>query len=107
MSRQGVRIRRPLGLRTRATIAFGLVGLFASVVLSLMTYFVARTYLLDQRRKSAEHQAFANARLARSALRSSGVDVASLLTTIRGESGSDLVVSLRRVVVRELGCRRA
>jgi signal transduction histidine kinase len=62
------------------------------VVLAVTTYFVARSYLLDQREQSAERQGFANARLARSALRSSGVDVASLVTTIRGESGSEIVV---------------
>ncbi len=83
---------RPVGLRARATIAFGLVGLFAAVALAVTTYVVARRYLLEQREESAERQGFANARLTRSALRSAGVDVASLLSTIRGESGSDLVV---------------
>lgn len=82
----------PLGLRARATVAFGLVGLFSSVALAFTTYFVARSYLVGQREQSAQRQSFANARLARSALRSSGIDVAALLTTIRGESGSDVVV---------------
>lgn len=86
------RRRLPLGLRARATVAFGLIGLFAAVVLAVTTYFVARSYLLDQREQSAERQGFANARLARSALRSTGVDVAGLVTTIRGESGSEIVV---------------
>ena len=86
---------RPPGLRARATIAFGLVGLFAAVGLAVTTYFVARSYLVDQRQSSAERQAFANARLARSALRSEGVDVATLLTTIRGDAGSDVVVQYR------------
>ena len=84
--------RRPLGLRTRATLAFGLVGLFASVGLAIGTYFVARGYLLEERQNSAEQQAFANARLTRSALRTAGIDVASLLTTLRGDAGSDVVL---------------
>lgn len=83
--------RRPIGLRRRAALAFGLLGLFASLALALTTYFVVRSYLVDQRQEAAERQAFANARLTRNGLRSSDVDVASLLTTIRGESGSDVV----------------
>lgn len=88
------RFRRPIGLRGRATIAFGLLGLFASVGLAVTTYFVVRTYLVDQRQDAAQRQAFANARLTRNALRATDVDVASLLTTIRGESGSDVVARI-------------
>jgi signal transduction histidine kinase len=73
-------------------VAFGLVGLFASVVVAMATFFLARGYLLDQRESSAQRQAFANARLVRSALRETDVDVASLLTTVRGATGSDVVV---------------
>ena len=87
----GSPVRRSLGLRTRATVAFGLVGLLSSVALALTTYFVVRTYMVDQREVAAQRQAFTNARLARNALRVNGVDVAGLLTTIRGESGSEVV----------------
>lgn len=75
-------------------MAFGLLGLFASAALALTTYFVVRSYLVDQRVDAGERQAFANARLTRNGLRSPDVDVASLLTTIRGESGSDVVASV-------------
>lgn len=85
---------KPLGLRDRATLAFGLVGLFSAVVLALATFFVARSYLLDQRERSAQQQAFANARLTRSALRANSTDVTPLLTTIRGDSGSDVILRL-------------
>ena len=85
------RFHRPIGLRGRATLAFGVLALFASVALALTTYFVVRTYLIEQRQDASERQAFANGRLTRNALRSPDVDVASLLTTIRGESGSDVV----------------
>ena len=54
-----------LGLRRRAALAFGLVGLFASVVVALATFLLALSYLVDQREDSAERQAFANARLVR------------------------------------------
>lgn len=82
---------RPMGLRRRAALAFGLLGLFASLALALTTYFVVRSYLVEQRQEAAQRQAFANARLTRNALRSPEVDVATLLTTIRGESGSDVI----------------
>ena len=85
-----------LGLRARAALAFGLVGLFASVVVASATFLLARSYLVDQREESAQSQAFANARLVRSALRASDVDVASLLTTVRGATGSDVVVRFRQ-----------
>jgi two-component system, OmpR family, sensor histidine kinase MtrB len=84
--------RRPLRLRTRAAVAFGLIGLFASATLAAGTYLVTRAYLLNQRQASAERQVFANGRLTRSALRPTDVDVAALLTTIRGDAGSDVVL---------------
>lgn len=88
--------RRRLGLRGRAALAFGLVGLFATVVLASATFLLFRSYLVEQRESGAERQAFANARLVRSALRSSEVDVAGFLTTVRGASGSDVVVRFRQ-----------
>ena len=90
-------IGRPrLGLRGRAAAAFGLVGLFASVVVAAATFLLSRGYLLDQRESGAERQAFANARLVRSALRETDVDVASLLTTVRGATGSDVIVRFQQ-----------
>ncbi|MDQ2650763.1 MAG: hypothetical protein M3Z03_14600, partial [Actinomycetota bacterium] len=85
-------IKRPrLGLRRRAALAFGLVGLFASVVVAVATFLLARNYLVEQRESAAQQQAFANARLVRSAMRATDVDVATLLTTVRGATGSDVV----------------
>jgi signal transduction histidine kinase len=88
------RLPRPLGLRARAAIAFGLIALFSSVALAVTTYFVVRSYLVEQRTDAATRQAFANARLARNGLRADDVDVTALLATIRGESGSDVVANL-------------
>ena len=83
---------RSLGLRARATVAFGLIGLFVSVALATTTYFVVRASLVDQRQQTAQGQAFADARLTRSALRSSPADVTTVVQTIRGESGGPVVV---------------
>lgn len=85
-------IQLRLGLRRRAALAFGLVGLFASVVVAVATFVLARNYLVEQRESGAQQQAFANARLVRSSLRAPNVDVATLLTTVRGATGSDVVV---------------
>ena len=64
--------------------------------MAVATFVLARGYLVEQRESSAQQQAFANARLVRSALRAPDVDVATLLTTVRGATGSDVVVRLRQ-----------
>jgi signal transduction histidine kinase len=91
-----MRWRGRLGLRGRAAVAFGLVGLFATVVVASTTFLLFRSYLIGQRASGAERQAFANARLVRSALRTPDADVAELLTTVRGATGSDVVVRFRQ-----------
>jgi signal transduction histidine kinase len=52
---------RSLRLRTRVTLFFGFIALLAGAVLIAVTYGFARTNLLDERRTSAEQQAFENA----------------------------------------------
>ena len=52
---------RSLRLRTRVTLFFGFIALLAGAVLIVVTYGFARTNLLDERRTSAEQQAFENA----------------------------------------------
>lgn len=54
--------RRSLSLSTRVTLSFGVVALLAGIGLTTLTYFVARTSLLDQRSRAAQIQAFGNAR---------------------------------------------
>src|SRR5690606_25160200 len=60
--------RRSLRLRVRVGLFFTLAALFVTILLSIVTYYSARTYLLDQRNESARSQAFANARTVRDAL---------------------------------------
>lgn len=62
-----VRDRR-LGLRIRVTAAFALISCIVVVALSLVTYFVAQRYLVQQRERSATRQAFLDARLVRDEL---------------------------------------
>lgn len=61
--------RRTLRLRTRVTLFFSLATLIASLSLAVVTYAVARNYLLDQRTEVAKTQAYANAQNIREELR--------------------------------------
>lgn len=84
--------RRRLGLRARAAIGFGVTGLLVAVVLATITYGLARGYLVDQRESTAEQQAYVNARLTRTVLRTSDPDIPSLLTSLGGGTASDTVL---------------
>ncbi len=64
--------RRAVGLRARVTFFFSVTGLVAALGLASVTYFVTRSYLLDQRRDVAEIQTVNNARLVRDSLRRPG-----------------------------------
>lgn len=77
--------RRTLRLRTRATLAFSLTALLASMALAVVTYAVARNYLLDQRTSSAQSQAFNNAKTVRDELQSPVGNVQELMLQLRTE----------------------
>ena len=62
------RQRRSLRLRTRVTLFFSLTALVASLALAVVTYGVARNFLVDQRSKVIEAQAISNATLVRTTL---------------------------------------
>jgi signal transduction histidine kinase len=72
LDRRRVRERR-VGLRIRVTVAFAVLSMVVVLAVSLVTYFVAQHYLLEQRERSATRQAFLNARLVRDALVDSSV----------------------------------
>ena len=61
--------RRKPGLRAQVTIFFLLTGLVVSMSLSIITYAVARNYLISQRQKTAQSQAFTNAALVQTRVR--------------------------------------
>ncbi|MPY96174.1 MAG: HAMP domain-containing protein [Acidimicrobiia bacterium] len=81
-----------LGLRARTSIAFALGALVLSVVLSVLTYQLTRTYLTSQREELAARQAYLNARLLRDVLRASGGEVSDTLSSLATEAGSQIVV---------------
>lgn len=79
-------------LRFRVMAAFALSGLAISASLSVLTYVLARSYLLNQRQSSAVRQARANAQLVRALLRSPQPDVARLLSSLESPATSQSVV---------------
>lgn len=77
--------RRTLRLRSRVTLFFSLTALAAALGLAVVTYAVARNYLLDQRVSSAQSQAFNNAKTIRDELRAPTGNVRELLLQLRTE----------------------
>jgi two-component system, OmpR family, sensor histidine kinase MtrB len=65
------RRRRSLGLRARVTLFFSIAGLVLSIALAAITYTVARTSFINQRKDSALQIAESNANSVRLRLRNS------------------------------------
>lgn len=84
--------RRRRRLRVRLTAAFALVGLVIPASLSIVTYYWARTYLLDNRQNSAVHQAEANAQLVAELLRASKPEVSRLVQSLQTPSDAQPLV---------------
>jgi two-component system sensor histidine kinase MtrB len=85
----------PVGLRRRVTVAFAFGALLVSTLLSVITYELARTYLLRQREKTATRQAFVNAGFVRDRLQLGQVDVAPVLESLATTADSDSFVNAR------------
>jgi two-component system, OmpR family, sensor histidine kinase MtrB len=74
-----------LRLRTRATLAFSATALVASLALAVVTYAVARNYLLDQRTSTGQTQAFNNASRVRDEMRAPAGNVGDLMLSLSTE----------------------
>jgi len=77
--------RRTMRLRTRVTLFFSLTALLASLALALVTYAVARSFLIDQRTSVARTQAFTNARIVRDQLLADPTNIGTFIPTLRTE----------------------
>lgn len=66
------RRRRTLRLRTRVTLFFSLTALLAGLGLTVVTFAVARSFLIDQRQQTATKLAYANAQIVRDQLLANG-----------------------------------
>lgn len=85
----------PLGLRARVTVAFALGALSLSTVLSVLTYGLVRSYLVDQREESATSQAYLNAKIVRDSLRSPGVDAGVVVNSLDTSASGGSVLCFR------------
>ena len=84
--------RRPLGLRNRVVLAFGIGALVVSAVLAGSTYLLALNYLLNQRVDAATRQSFIDARFVRARLMTAGADIPSALTAADPVADGEIVV---------------
>lgn len=80
------------GLRSTATIHFGLGALIGCLLLALGTYLTARHYLVTQREQEAVRQAGVDATYFAQGLLTRGVSVPDVLAALSPPSGTQLVV---------------
>lgn len=87
--------RRPtIGLRARATIAWAIIALVLAAGVAAISYNVTRSELTEERRDRAAAQAYLNARLVRSGLRSGAPDLSAILSSLEGNVGSSSLTRL-------------
>ncbi|MGH9016831.1 MAG: ATP-binding protein, partial [Acidimicrobiales bacterium] len=84
-----------LGLRARVTVTFGLGALALSATMAGLTYFTARQFILHERETAILRQAYVNASLARSSLRSPNQNITELLSSLDTLPGSLSVLEQR------------
>ncbi len=85
--------RRTRGLRFRLVALFAIGGLVLASVFALGTYSFAKRYLVGQRERTAQRQAFLDARALRGALgTSSETPVADALASLEVPTGTSIVV---------------
>ncbi len=89
----GLRRRIRLSLRWRVAIAFGLATVAVAGVIGVLTWKLATTYMLEQRRQSATLQASVNARLVDASLRSGSGSLDELLSGLVVDPGSAVLLA--------------
>jgi two-component system, OmpR family, sensor histidine kinase MtrB len=82
----------PRGLRARSAAAFALLALVLSVSLSLVTYQLARWYLLEQRESLATRQVMINALVAKGLVAASDAEPDDVLASVRSLSNARAVL---------------
>ena len=93
--RKGGRPWARLGLRARVTVTFGMGALALSATMAGLTYFTARQFILRERETAILRQAYVNASLARSSLRSPTQNIIQLLDSLDTLPGSLSVLEKR------------
>lgn len=90
-------MKRPdgsLGLRARATIAWGVVALLLSSALATIAYQVVRNQLIAERRDTAISQAYLNARMIRNAVQAGEPPMNEAISSVVTGSRSAVLVQL-------------
>jgi len=87
----------PHGLRARSTVAFAMLALALSASLSLATYELARSYLLDQRTSFGTRQVMVNALVSKGLVAASDADGSDLLDSLRNGSNARAVLRVQGV----------
>lgn len=82
-----------LSLRWRVAIAFGLASVAVASLIGVITWRLATTYMLEQRRQSATLQATVNARLVDASLRSGSGSLDDLLSGLVVDPGSTVLLA--------------
>jgi two-component system sensor histidine kinase MtrB len=85
---------RTSGLRFRTAVSFAVGALLVASLMAVVTFTLARSYLIDQRERSATRQAFVNARLVRDSLGGPDPDVGGLLAGLRPDNRSEVAVEV-------------
>ncbi|GAA1619635.1 HAMP domain-containing sensor histidine kinase [Kribbella sancticallisti] len=85
----------PLGLRHRLILAFAAVALLVSAVFAATTYLLARGYLLGQRERVVQHQAFADAEFVQRRLETAGADISEVLTSVGPPAENTIILRWR------------
>jgi two-component system sensor histidine kinase MtrB len=80
------------GLRSRIAFAFALGAFLLSLLLSVVTYGLARGNLVDERESAATNQAFVNAKLVRDQLRSQSQTEQAVLESLESPGGATPVL---------------
>lgn len=71
-----------LGLRGRVILAFGLGATAITAAFAVLTYVLAQNYLVEQRHRSAQRQAYTDATIVRDQLETNGVDATEALAKL-------------------------
>ncbi len=95
------RRHRLVGLRARIVVTFGLAGLTLTVLLSMLTFHLARGFLVEQREELVTRQAFVNARLANDALAADVSETGVTVHVVDEGLDSGPVVAQERVAILE------
>ncbi len=73
-------------------VAFAMVAVVLVGTLSVVTYALVRTWIVNDRRRSAVHQAYADARLVRNHLLAGDTGLASLLSSLKFAKSGDTLM---------------